>query len=138
MLAAPAMAPAIPASRTTFPPTLLPAKPITRDTFDTSPSLMPKTAARARPPDTDRCPACCSAGMVKECLLTDSTLVQSPDESGRSIPYQGRRNVPIRVLLVTTFDQNVEHSVQHVISRIHVLDPISFTIEPAESSQQFP
>ena len=54
MLVAPAIAPANPASRTTDDATPAPANPITNDTLDTSPSLTPKTAARARPPATER------------------------------------------------------------------------------------
>ena len=46
----PATRPATPASRTMEPPGLAPAMPRTRDTFVTSPSLMPNTAARAPPP----------------------------------------------------------------------------------------
>ncbi len=52
----PAIAPASPARRTMDESAPEPAKPRMSDTFDTSPSLMPNTAARARPPDTERWP----------------------------------------------------------------------------------
>src|SRR4051812_2559479 len=55
MLMPPAMAPASPASRTIDASTPLPAKPRISETLDTSPSLMPKTAARAELPVTERC-----------------------------------------------------------------------------------
>ncbi|MBI5087600.1 MAG: hypothetical protein HZB15_01655 [Actinobacteria bacterium] len=58
MLTAPASAPARPARRTTLAFTPLPAKPMTKRTFDVSPSLMPNTEARASPPCTARCPGC--------------------------------------------------------------------------------
>ncbi len=58
---APATAPARPASRTISVSTPEPAKPRISETFETSPSLMPNTAARASPPDTERCSPCASA-----------------------------------------------------------------------------
>ena len=51
----PAMAPASPARRTIPASAPLPANPRINDTFDTSPSDTPNTAARAAPPVTDRC-----------------------------------------------------------------------------------
>ena len=51
----PAMAPARPARRTIEASTPPPANPRISDTFDTSPSLIPNTAARAEPPVTERC-----------------------------------------------------------------------------------
>ena len=54
MLTAPATAPAIPARRTIDESAPLAANPRISDTFDTSPSLTPNTAARARPPATER------------------------------------------------------------------------------------
>ena len=51
----PAISPATPARRTIEPPGFAPAMPRTRETLVTSPSLMPKTAARAPPPRTSRC-----------------------------------------------------------------------------------
>lgn len=75
MLAAPAMAPAMPANLTTEESTPLLAKPMTSDTFDTKPSLIPNTAARARPPDTERCPGCCSLVEMNVWRLMDVTLV---------------------------------------------------------------
>ena len=54
MLMPPASAPANPASRTTDDVAPPPAKPRMSDTFDTSPSLTPNTAARATPPVTTR------------------------------------------------------------------------------------
>ncbi len=51
---APATAPAMPARRTTEVSTPDAANPRSNETFDTSPSLTPNTAARARPPDTAR------------------------------------------------------------------------------------
>ena len=50
MLAAPATAAAIPASRTTLESTPPAAKPMINETFETKPSLKPKTPARAEPP----------------------------------------------------------------------------------------
>src|SRR4051794_2801926 len=47
---APAISPATPASRTTLAPGSAPATPRISETFDTRPSLAPKTAARATPP----------------------------------------------------------------------------------------
>ena len=60
MLIAPAIAPARPARRTMLALTPLPEKPITSDTFEISPSLVPNTAARASPPETERWPGCAS------------------------------------------------------------------------------
>jgi len=54
MLIDPAMAPARPARRTTLESAPPPANPTISDTLDTNPSLAPNTAARARPPATDR------------------------------------------------------------------------------------
>ena len=51
----PATRPATPARRTIEPPGLAPAMPRTRETLVTSPSLIPKTAARAPPPRRSRC-----------------------------------------------------------------------------------
>ena len=51
---APATAPAKPARRTMVESTPLAANPRMSETFETKPSLIPKTAARARPPDTER------------------------------------------------------------------------------------
>src|SRR5512141_2822854 len=69
MLVAPAMAPAIPARRTTDGATPAPAKPMTNETLETSPSLTPNTAARARPPATERCPGCDSARRKERRLM---------------------------------------------------------------------
>src|SRR5262245_37174861 len=55
MLIAPASSPARPARRTTEPAPPEPAKPRMSEMFDTSPSLTPKTDARAVPPATERC-----------------------------------------------------------------------------------
>src|SRR5258706_12953465 len=77
MLVAPAMAPARPASRTTDDATPALANPITSDTLETSPSLTPKTAARASPPATERWPGCDSARRRKEWLLIRHTLPTS-------------------------------------------------------------
>ena len=52
---APPMSPAIPASRTDPADAWAPAMPRISDTLETSPSLMPNTAARAPPPLTLRC-----------------------------------------------------------------------------------
>ena len=54
MLAAPATAAAMPASRTMSGPTPPAAKPIINETFETRPSLKPKTPARAEPPASAR------------------------------------------------------------------------------------
>ena len=50
----PATAPARPARRTTPTATPEPAKPSSSETLETSPSLAPNTAARARPPLIER------------------------------------------------------------------------------------
>ena len=50
----PAISPATPARRTIAPPGLAPATPSTKETLVTSPSLIPKTAARALPPRRSR------------------------------------------------------------------------------------
>src|SRR5579872_6656786 len=51
---APPSSPARPARRTKLPPAEAPAMPRTSEVFETSPSLTPKTAARAPPPEMSR------------------------------------------------------------------------------------
>ena len=53
----PASSPAIPASKVTVRDVPEPAKPMTRAVLDTSPSLIPNTAARSAPDRSPRCQA---------------------------------------------------------------------------------
>ena len=72
----PAISPATPARRTNDPPGLAPATPRTRETLVTSPSLMPKTAARAPPPRRSLC-SCGIAGSCSCAWLTGVSVVRS-------------------------------------------------------------